>query len=58
MYYTYNYRNQKWISSNVDIYQSLFTPFSVKYRRLLAHAIRTFLMISEKLYESGRRKEI
>lgn len=33
MYYTYNYKNQKWISSDADIYQPLFTPFSVKQKK-------------------------
>lgn len=33
MYYTYNYKNQKWISSDAEIYQPLFTPFSVKQKK-------------------------
>ena len=33
MFYTYNYASQNWLASEQDIYQPLFTPFSVKQKK-------------------------
>ena len=35
MYYTYNYKSQKWNSSKNDTFFPLFTPFSLKEKKAL-----------------------